>query len=360
MANYKPRILIAASIYPPDPGGPAIHAKAQYEELKKRGYTVRLVALAHLRKWPFLIRHIVFLCKLFGHVRNSDVVYTHDALGAGIPAFIVSKIFSKKIIIRIGGDIPWEREAESGKTTESMKEWYARGRHKNNLLYLISKRILNRFDAVVVTTQILADIYTVYYQVSSRTVHVIVNPIPARKQTNQYGRDIIYASRLVAYKNLAFVIKVLAGILPDYPDTHFIIYGDGPERKNLEMLIQETGMTGRILVKGVVSQQEIMSATEACLLSIAPALTEFNPNYILQCISFGKPFLISRENGLPFTVPDDLLFDPRSDRELRGRILNLLDLKGYNRASEAVKNLSLGMTWEKNLEMNISLMESVV
>ena len=30
MANSKPRVLIAAGIYPPDAGGPAVHAKQQW------------------------------------------------------------------------------------------------------------------------------------------------------------------------------------------------------------------------------------------------------------------------------------------------------------------------------------------
>jgi len=355
------KILIAAGIWPPDPGGPAIHASKQSEYFKSQGFQVNVAALAHFRKWPAGVRHILYFCTLIKKGIGKDSIYAHDALGVGWPAYIAARLLRKKVLVRIGGDIPWEREAESGKTNHSLKEWYQKGLHRKSNAFRLSNIILKHFDAVIVPTQLLVDLYHRYYHVPLAKLHLIPNPIPLRQDVNVPTEGtIIYASRLVAYKNLEFVIHSLTNVFAKYPDVTFTIMGDGPERSSLQKQIQEERLENRVRLKGKVPQEEVMKETQSCLLGLAPALTEFNPNYILQCIAYSKPFLISRENGLPFVVPDIFLFNPRDSREFQSKLEYLLSVEGYQKSVEAIRDLGFSMSWEDNLVQNLKILGSLL
>lgn len=357
MKGSSKRILIAAGIYPPDPGGPALHAKKQFEYLQSKNIPVCMIALRDYRRMPFGMRHLVYAWKLFRAARNSDIVYAHDAIGVGLPALFAARLRRNKMIVRIGGDIPWERSAERGKTDHSLAEWYGAGMHRRNLLYMLSRFVLNRVDALIVPSPLLADLYAAAYGIRRRIIHVVPNPVSERESVNvsHHPHTIIFASRLVAYKNLRFVIESLAQVLPEYPEVEFHILGDGPEKRNLEELAKKTSVSDRIIFLGQVSQDEVLKETYQCSMGIAPAFTEFNPNYILACLSMGKPFLVSRENGFPFSVPEEFLFDPRNHKEFESRLRWMLSEIGYGEAQKILESIDFHMTWDdveaKNLEV---------
>lgn len=356
-----PRILIAASIYPPDPGGPATHAKRQFEGFTEAGFEVRLVALAHYRRYPMGIRHGLYLFKLFAESQYVDIVYAHDALGVGLPALIVSKFMGKKMMARVGGDIPWEREAESRKTDLSMNEWYRTGLHIKNVSFLVSRFVLRKVDALVVPSQLLADLYATYYGVRKNIISVIANPISniSKDTTATQSSTIIFASRLVAYKNLPFVLTSLVKIFPKHAGLQFVIMGDGPEKTHLEQLARKLDIESQVLFTGSIPQEKVVEYTKICLLGVAPALTEFNPNYILECIAYGKPFLMSRENGLPFQVPESLLFDTRNSKEFEEKLESLLDPEQYAKAKLEIVNIHFQMSWSDVVKKNIELIKSI-
>ncbi len=359
MANSKPRVLIAAGIYPPDAGGPAVHAKAQFERLKEFGIETGLVALAHYREWPMGVRHLIYFSKLFIEVPQYDLVYAHDTVGAGIPALIAAKIFKKKFIVRAGGDLAWERGGME--VNMSMKEWYESGDYKKSLMFKLSHYLLQRADAIVVVGDSLAELYFRVYEVKRDKIKIILNPIPNLPNFEvKKGHDMVFASRLTSYKNLARVLKSLKELSLEYPELQLTIMGNGPEEFNLKKLTQKLGVENKVTFTGAVPFEEVLKRTAECFITIAPALTEFNPNYVLQGISFGKPFLVSRENDLPFEIPDNLTFDPKNVREIAERIKRLLDDREYERVVHIVKMLEFKMSWEDNLRQNAKLIQSLL
>jgi len=361
-AAQKPKILIAASIYPPDSGGPATHAKRQFEGFPELGFEVRLVALSLVRKFPMGIRHLIYTGQLMAHAASCDLIYAHDGLGVGLPALFVAKLFRKKILIRVGGDIPWERVAEQGRTSLSMNEWYEARLFNGSLSYAVSKFVLQRVHALIVPSSLLLNLYSKYYSVQKSKISVVPNPISVfpKDKVSEQSQTIIFASRLVAYKNLPFVLKAMAKVLPNHSSVQFIIMGDGPERVSLEQLTQDLGIGDKIIFTGSVSQEKVVEYTKHCLFGIAPALTEFNPNYILECIAYGKPFLMSRENGLPFNIPQQFLFDNRNSSELESRLEYMLSVEGYRKAKKEVSGINFQMSWDDVLKRNEEIIRSTI
>jgi glycosyltransferase involved in cell wall biosynthesis len=360
--NSRRGILIAASIYPPDSGGPALHAKKQYDFFQQQGFSVSLVALAHYRAWPKVVRHLFYFVALFFRALNVDLLYAHDALGVGLPAVLVARLLNKKIIMRIGGDLLWEREAQRGKTELSMNEWYKKGLHSKKLSYEISSFVLRNIDHLIVPSPLLSTLYETYYGVPPALVSIIANPVPTEitSKSSINTNSIVFASRLVKYKNLLFVLKSMAKVLPQFPQVTFCIYGDGPERNKLETYSHELGISRQVLFKGLVSQDEVVKETKSCLFTLAPALTEFNPNYVLQGLSSGKPFLISLEHGFPFPVPEQFIFDQRDNRDFEKKLTWMLSDAGYQEALALVRTMSISQSWDNTLKQNIEVIKTVL
>jgi len=354
------KILIAAGIYPPDPGGPALHAWRQHKWFCEHGHQSEVVALSAYRYLPPGVRHLAYLLNLLTKAWKSEIVFAHDALGAGLPALIAAKVFFKKFVVRIGGDVAWERMAEGG-TSISMLEWYESGAYVNDKNFHRSKFLLRQCDRVFVPSEILKSIYTKYYGITSEVIVVMPNPLPkATTGSGDRGETIIFASRLVAYKNLDFVIRVMARIFSKHPDLKLVVLGDGPEMIPLTTLSRELDVTDNVIFKGLVSQEEVEREIAKCCFTIAPALTEFNPNYVLLGLSLGKPFLISREQGLGLGVPPELQFDPRSEGELESRILALLEPQSYAETVKTLKNLGPRKDWDEYLIESLKELESLV
>lgn len=362
MGDSNPKILIAASIYPPDPGGPALHAKRFYEWLGEKGLQRELVALSSYRYMPPGIRHLVYLSRLYSKSKKCDVVYAYDQLGVGLPALIAARwrLRKKSFALRVGGDIPWERASQDGRSELSLKEWYKAGQYKRSWKFKISKFVLRRAGTVIVTSKLLKDLYANEYGVREEKIALVPNPVPAKGETKGFvpPKALLFASRLVSYKNLDFVMDVLARVLPSYPDVIFLIMGDGPERESLEAKARALNLDKLVIFRGSVPQDEVVAETEACYAAIAPALTEFNPNYILQCLAIGKPFLISRENGLPFSVPEKFLFDPRNQTEFEAKLRLLLSAEGYDEAKALVSGIDFKWGWRDVLNENLRIISA--
>lgn len=354
-------VLIAAAIYPPDPGGPATHARQAFENLPKQGVKTSLVTFREVRHLPFGIRHGVYFWKLLMRARHVECIYAYDALSSGVAAVIAAKILNKKLIIRIGGDRVWEWAFEKGLTKDSLDVFYKKGEYSNYLLYRVTRSVLLSADVLVVPSEHTAELYKKFYGVSPHSIRVIPNPVSLDKQKSVWVGvpTLLFASRLVGYKNLPFIFRSLAQLSKDQKNFRFVVYGDGPEREYLSMLIKELNLGEFVSLKGSVSQEEVQKATRDAYLVLAPALTEFHPNYLLEGISRGKPFLITRGHALPFAVPELFLFDPENHEEFEKKLQFLFTPEGYAVAENEVSKLSFSYSWEENIKATSELVKTV-
>ena len=357
----KSKVLIAAGIYPPQGGGPALHAYNYYNRLGEEGVGTKLVAFSSYLPYPKGIRHVLYLWKLLRSSRGATTLFAQDISSVGYPSLLVARLLGKPLVVRIGGDIAWESEASAGRTSLSMREWYTEGRHARSRLYPFGKKILQYASRVIVPTQMLAEIYAEYYGVESSKVAVMPNPIPftISEQTPARSRTIVFASRLVAYKNLTFVLESLARVSSRVEPFTFIICGDGPERASLEALSQSLGLGSLVQFRGNIREEEVRGLTRDCMITLAPALTEFNPNFVLRGMAYGKPFLMSRENGFPFTVPESFLFDSRNSEEFEQKLEQMLSPTGYREALQKLAKVDMPENWDHFLSRIASLLKTV-
>ena len=109
---------------------------------------------------------------------------------------------------------------------------------------------------------------------------------------------VVSVGRLVEQKNHALAIRAIARI----PEASLVILGEGPERPELEELVREQGVAGRVLLPGVRQDaRALMGAADAILFT---SQWEGLSLAALEALASGRPMVAVAARGLTELLTD--------------------------------------------------------
>lgn len=112
---------------------------------------------------------------------------------------------------------------------------------------------------------------------------------------------LVTTSRMVHKNALDDVIRAL----PSLPaNVHFLMYGGGPDKEQLEALAVELGVAGRTHFKGLIGHAEMPTILRACDIFIRPSRSEGMGNSFVEAMAAKLPVIATQEGGIA-----DFLFD---------------------------------------------------
>lgn len=149
-------------------------------------------------------------------------------------------------------------------------------------------------------------------------------------------------ARLHPVKDLGTFLRACAIISRDMPNARFLIAGDGPERRALEELAAQLGLTDRIFFAGEVA--DVRSVLRRIDVFALPSLSESCPNALLEAMAFGLPCVATAVGGVPEIIEhgtNGLLCPAGNATELAGSILLLIRDKELRRkvSSQAARTV---------------------
>jgi glycosyltransferase involved in cell wall biosynthesis len=122
-------------------------------------------------------------------------------------------------------------------------------------------------------------------------------------------------------------------------DCELWLVGDGPTRKNIELLVEKLDLEKKVRFWGtVLDPSELYKQMDVFVLSTH---YEGHPLVVLEAMSFGLPIVASRISSIPEVITDNyngLLFNPGDSTHLATTLMKLLEDK---KLFERISNTSL-------------------
>ena len=317
------RILITTGIFPPDIGGPASYAvtmgqktsglanitvvtyssKLSYKSDQELPFKVVRV----WRKWPKPLKHIIYFFRVFKLASKNDVIYSLNAVSAGLPSLLVAKIRRKRFLVKIVGDYAWEMAVQKNKSSFLINDFQAAT--KKGWIKLLAKTqywVCRKADGVIVPSQYIADIVR-GWGTKPNKIHLIYNGVDfkkseltkedARKKIGIPGNIILSSGRLVPWKGFRMLIKIMPKVLEINQFFRLIIIGDGPEMNNLKTIVRNMGLDRKVYLVGKKSKEDMALYLAASDMFILNSGYEGFSHQILEAMAAGVPVIASAMGG---------------------------------------------------------------
>jgi glycosyltransferase involved in cell wall biosynthesis len=172
-------------------------------------------------------------------------------------------------------------------------------------------RRLDKFAAIVVVTAKERD-WLLEQGVKSESIHVIPCGAPTalsflKRQGNPKVVRFAMASRLVEEKGCSQSIRAFARVASQIGSVSLDIFGDGPERQNLEALVNSLGLKNAVTFHGYVNAHYLAAELAGCDVFIQHSLRkEGSPVSIVEAMLCGLPVVATPVGGIVDQVIDSV------------------------------------------------------
>ncbi len=306
------KILITTGLRPKDIGGPAQYGFNLKNEFEKLGYKVRVSSYGIVEMvLPIGLRHFYFFLKIIPNILWANKVITLDTFSVGVPTIMATKLFGVKSIVRVGGDFLWESYINRTGSKVILSGFYKNRspfNTKERIIFSMTKFLITNVDVLAFNTEWQRILWSRAYEISYNKTIVIQNFIPKKELGAGYVvKNFLWVGRDSMVKNL---------------DTLKIV-SERIKSKNTEFKLN--------LVTNLTHKQ-VLEKIKDCYAVILPSLSDASPNFILEAISFNKPFIVTKETGIGEICPKGGIFiNPLDEDDLERAIISMLDSTEYNR-----------------------------
>lgn len=246
-----------------------------------------------------------FMCKAMAHrfhevtsmIGKFEIVHAHDWLtanamkyamdGFGTPGVLTmhSTEYGRDGNVFYEGFARWVRDAE------------AAGCHNASV--------------VIAVSHFLADELRRIYQVPNEKIHIVPNGVnyhafdgfldPAEVK-GRYGiaplaPTIFSPGRMTVQKGMDMLVEAVPMVLASYPETRFVISGEGPEKDAVVRRAYEVGASGAMVFLGHMPRWQYIDLMRACDIVAVPSRNEPFGIVVLEAWAAGKPVVATTAGG---------------------------------------------------------------
>lgn len=216
----------------------------------------------------------------------------------------------------------------------------------------IRNRIYSRFDQVVTLTDIDRD----KYRECGIDAVTIPNAMPFPITSNGFkGKRIISVGRLQPQKGYDMLIPAMKPVAESYPDWHLDIFGEGPDRQQLQEAIDRFGLNDNVRLRGFT--KDIRNELQNSSLAVVSSRFEGFPMTILEILANGVPcvsFDCPQGPGQLLRDGGGVLVPPENIEALSASIIRMIESEELRKAcvEQGYRNVSvytpqaIGDKWE--------------
>jgi uncharacterized protein (TIRG00374 family) len=169
-------------------------------------------------------------------------------------------------------------------------------------------------------------------------------------------------TRFYPEKGTTFLIAAMPLILQQVPEARLVLWGDGPERPQLEAQVRSCGLADRVRFAGFVPDAARYLTLLDCF--VLPSCSEGSPFVLFEALAAGRPIVATGVGGIPELVRDGqeaLLVPPRDAQALAEALIRVLrDEALAGQLGRAAKRVSERYTVERHVAALRRLYETVI
>jgi phosphatidyl-myo-inositol alpha-mannosyltransferase len=351
------------------PGGVQQHIAHLAAELRSRGHTVRILTPAtgprarqveygiYRLGWAAPVRvngsvaRVAVAPDLKGRIRDLlkreqfDVLHLHEPLASALPLTLLH-LNSVSSAINVG---TFHAYARRGLTSTS--EWaYVSAKP---FLGRYARRLHGRIAVSEPACEFVSRFFPGDYRVIPNGVDIHrfspdVAPLP---QYMDGKLNVLYLGRLEARKGAKYLLRAVPLIREYYPNTRFIIAGDGPLRTGFQRLVAQAGWRD-VIFPGRISAEDLPALYTSAHVYCAPNTGgESQGIVLLEALAAGRAVVASSIPGFRTVIShqeNGLLVPPASHEELAWAVCHLLgETAERARLGAAGRLRALDFSWEQ-------------
>jgi len=178
-----------------------------------------------------------------------------------------------------------------------------------------------------------------FYGVDEKNIRVVPNGVdidrfkPSKvdaKLKRQIGLDsklcVLFVGRLIPRKGLSFLVEAAKHIVEEYPQTLFVIVGDGPLKSSLRARLENMNLSRNFNFLGDVNETVLPALYNCADVFVLPSIQEGQGIALLEAQATAKPVVAFDVGGVREAVQDEetgFLMKPDS-RQLAEAVMKLL------------------------------------
>jgi glycosyltransferase involved in cell wall biosynthesis len=213
-----------------------------------------------------------------------------------------------------------------------------------SILQFVDRFLILLTDLIITPSEYLKQLMVKDLNVIPKKIIVIPNGIDTERFSQRF--NVSLPLRDFGIDNKAFVVGMIANLVPvkahkvlihaiprvlrRFPNTYFLLIGDGPLKKELQ------GLTKKLCVENHVKFLGFCSDTEKIIplfhVGVLCSQVETFGNVLLEMASAGKPLVASRVGGIPEIIHHGvtgLLVKQGDEKALADAIVRLLSDSSY-------------------------------
>lgn len=329
------KLVLAAPLYPPDIGGPSFYAERLTLAWRKLGHETIVVNFGAYKHLPSGVRHIAYLAAVAQAARGATAIVALDTFSAAVPAVFASKFVRVPLVTRIGGDYLWEQYVNRTLDDVPITVFYKAPRKfvfKDKIVRMLTNMVV-RNSVVVFSSAFQRDIWTEPYKLG--VSHIIENAI-ADNQVSvvPVKKNFVCFSRDIPLKNLARLKLAAALAKKSYPEI--------------------------VLETGPVSQEDLVCRVSEAYAVIVPSVSEITPNFVLDAIRCGKPFIQTKYSAYAEKFTQyGLLLDPFNVQDIATKMGALCDDATYDKFVDYGKTHPFTRSYDDIAREFVELIKSI-
>jgi len=193
----------------------------------------------------------------------------------------------------------------------------------------VRRKISEKADAIVCVSENIKNYIVKLYpdkKIIAMPSDIIVSK--AVETIDELKSDLLYVGALGRYKGCEYLIEAMKYIVLELGNCRLRIVGDGPKRKEYELLSRSMGHEKNISFEGFVAHSRLQEYYASTKIVIFPSIVpETFGRIAAEAMAMGKPVIATRTGGVPEIVrngENGIIVPPKNAKEIANAAIYLL------------------------------------